>query len=118
MGARPRVACSFVVVCPAYATDRGRQSCRQSCGIAIRRHNNERCPQVEGCGTEAQRSRSGTRAMQGRACEHHRNVCSFVHEGQRMRFCWGCHRFQLLADFDGTSRRASSAHAPVAEGVL
>ena len=63
---------------------------------------------MEGCRTEAQ-------LAQGQACEYHRKAGCVVNKGQRMRFCQQCQRFQLLADFDGTKRRASlcAATAPL-----
>ncbi len=65
---------------------------------------------------EAQQSKSGD-FVQGRACEYHRRVSFIMMEGHRMRFCQGCHRFEPLAGFDDTSRRAASAHASLAESV-
>ncbi len=66
---------------------------------------------------EVGRSRSGARARPGKACEYHRKVSFVVCEGQRMRYCQLCHRFQRLADFDGAKRRASLC-APVPNSRL
>jgi len=78
--------------------------------------NRKRCPQVEGCNMEAQKSRSGD-ISQGKTCEYHRAVGFVVRDGQRTRYCQICHGFQRLTDFDGTKRRASLC-APVSDSRL